>query len=119
MRLILIGGLATLFLMQPAAANFFTYAEWLRLSREGRAAYISGAYDSVVTFALGENGRRIAVHYGDCIRKTKMSNDQLAENIRKFVEDKPKLQAGSVQMPLIEYMHELCGDVPNDVPKAN
>jgi hypothetical protein len=31
-----------------ALLNYFTYAQWAKLSPEGRAAYIAGTFDSLV-----------------------------------------------------------------------
>ena len=39
------------FWVQPAGAVFYTYAQWVALPESQQAAYMSGAFDSLVTFA--------------------------------------------------------------------
>lgn len=100
-----------LFIAQPAAANFLTYAEWVRMNAEMRAIYIAGAYDSLITFAMSDEQRAVNAHYSDCITKSKLTVSQLAENVRKFAKDKAKLQ-DFVETPLISYLYEYCGAPP-------
>jgi hypothetical protein len=100
-----------LFIAQPAAANFLTYAEWVRMNADMRAIYIAGAYDALITFAMSDEQRAVNAHYSNCITRSKMTVSQLAENVRKFAKDKPKLQ-DFVETPLINYLYEYCGAPP-------
>jgi hypothetical protein len=102
---------AGLFIAQPAAANFLTYAEWVRMNADMRAIYIAGAYDALITFAMSDEQRAVNAHYSNCITRSKMTVSQLAENVRKFAKDKPKLQ-DFVETPLINYLYEYYGAPP-------
>ena len=74
-----------------------------------RVAYISGAYDSLVTFVEGEQAGRNSRHYRKCVATAQMTNFQLAANVLNFAKDKPELHVGSVQGALIEYLNAACG----------
>ncbi len=105
---------AGLFIAQPAAANFLTYAEWARMKPDMRAIYMAGAFDALVTFAMSDEQRAVNAHYNDCITRSKMTVAQLAENVRQFAKGKPNLQ-DYVETPLINYLYSFCGAPP----KAN
>ncbi len=102
---------AGLFIAQPAAANFLTYAEWLRMNPDKRAVYIAGAFDALITFAMSDEQRAVNAHYNNCIANSKMTVAQLAENVRQFAKGKPNLQ-DYVETPLINYLYQFCGAPP-------
>jgi hypothetical protein len=52
-------------------------------------------------------------HYRDCIVNAKMTNAQLAENVRAFASLHPEWQGRTVQAALINYLIELCGKPPS------
>jgi hypothetical protein len=95
-----------------AGANYFTYAEWRALSPSARYAYISGAFDTLTTVADGATGAKTSLHYGNCVAGARMSNGQLSDNLQKFADSQPRLQAGTVQKALIEYLLAACGPIP-------
>jgi hypothetical protein len=95
-----------------AKANFFTYSEWAALPADLRGIYISGAYDSLISYADTERGAAWSRFYATCVRKTKMSNEQLADNVMRFASARPKFQAHTVQHALVNYLIELCGQPP-------
>jgi hypothetical protein len=45
-----------------AVPNYFTCAQWVKLSPEGRAAYIAGTFDSLVNRYDDDAGRAVALH---------------------------------------------------------
>jgi hypothetical protein len=89
--------LAALLVSSAAQSNFFTYQSWLTLPESARAMYISGAYDSLITFNSDEQDQKVSSHYARCISAAKMGNGQLAANVINFARDKPDLQVGPVQ----------------------
>ena len=113
-KFILTAAIFTVFSASQTNAAFFTYAEWERLSADSRAAYIAGAYDSLTTFASAEMERsiKVAQHYRACVVRTKITNHQLAENVRAYAATKPELQAMPVPAAMLHYLLALCGEVP-------
>jgi hypothetical protein len=113
MRSVLIAGLlSALTISQANAQVYYNYADWDRLNESDRAAYIAGAYDSLVSIATAETASS-ARHYSRCVVSRQLSNEQLAKNVRAFVATRPNLQKGPVQGGLINYLVELCGAPPN------
>jgi hypothetical protein len=113
MKSLLIAGLlSALTINQVNAQVYYNYADWDRLNESDRAAYIAGAYDSLVSIASPETASS-ARHYSRCVVSRQLSNEQLAKNVRAFVATRPNLQKGPVQGGLINYLVELCGAPPN------
>jgi hypothetical protein len=102
-------GLIALLVSSAAQSNYFTYQSWLAMSESSRVAYLSGAFDSLVSFAETE---QIAMHYGKCIDAAKMTNFQLTANMLNFAKDKPELHTGLVQRALLKYLIAACGEPP-------
>ena len=102
----------SIFCASTADAAFFTYSEWDRLSEDGRAMYIAGAYDSLTGYASDDRGASTARHYQQCVARAKMSNAQLAANIRVFAASRPSMQSSTVQNALVNYLIEACGKAP-------
>jgi hypothetical protein len=90
-----------------AVPNYFTYPQWVKLSPEGRAAYIAGAFDSLVN-RYDDTGRAIALHYSQCLARAKMGSTQLGDNLQTYVSARPELQAGTVYAALVKYLADLC-----------
>jgi hypothetical protein len=110
MRL-LIHAVATIVVMalaSPASATFYTYAEWAALSEYGRFMYISGLYDGLPSFVSHEDDMSMISHYRQCIANARMTNGQLAENIRVYASSRPNLQAKPVSSAFIAYLIQLC-----------
>src|SRR5262249_54121674 len=99
-------------LATPAAANFYTYSEWRRLPEEMRAAYIAGAFDSLITWVSQGADRGETNYYSEGVTNTHMDNKQLATNVAAFVHTRPELQGKSVPFGLIQYLIGLCGQPP-------
>ena len=91
---------------------FNNYSEWVRMSEDNRAAYISGVVDSLMIYADSNAGRKAASHYFSCLVRSTMSNGQLADNVEAYVTARPQLRGGTVQGALIRYLKELCGLPP-------
>jgi len=77
-----------------------------------RAAYISGLYDALTSFAKDDEDAKVGTHYRNCISRSKMTNVQLADNVRAFTSVRPKNQTAGVGGALIDYLIELCGKPP-------
>jgi hypothetical protein len=107
-----IGLIALLVSSAAQSQAYYTYQSWSALSEPARAIYLSGAFDSLVTFASGEQEKRITAHYFKCIYTAKMSGSQLAANVLNFAKDKPELHTGSVQAALFKYLFATCGEPP-------
>jgi hypothetical protein len=105
-------GLIALLVSSAAQSNYFTYQSWLAMAETSRVAYISGAYDSLVTFVEGEQAGRNSLHYTKCITTAKMTNSQLTANMLNFAKDKPELHTGLVQRALLKYLVAACGEPP-------
>jgi hypothetical protein len=111
------GALATgiLFgLALTAQGNYYSYPEWESASEAVQTAYISGAYDSLVTYISSEQEERMSRHYRACMQRSKMNNLQLTRNVRTFAASRPDLQTQAVQFALIHYLHAACGQVPGN-----
>src|SRR5262245_12278163 len=91
-----------------ALPNYFTYAEWLRLSDEGRAAYIAGTFDSLVNHYDDEAGRAVANHYSECVTRAQLSSAQMGDKLRTYVNTRPELRTGTVQAALLKFLADLC-----------
>jgi hypothetical protein len=109
-RLVILG----LLLLAPssAGATFYTYAQWAALSPDLRAAYMTGAYDALVTYITTPQEEAMAKHYAECLFRAKMTNSQLSENVREFTAAHPKFQGATPQYALVNYLIELCGKPP-------
>jgi hypothetical protein len=95
-----------------ALSNYFTYAQWAKLSPEGRAAYIAGTFDALINRYDDEAGRAVASHYLDCVARAKMGSTQLGDNLQTYVSARPELQAGTVYTALVKYLGDLCSSHP-------
>jgi hypothetical protein len=95
-----------------AQAQFLTYAQWASETASMRAAYIAGAFDSVILIGNGEADAKTASHYSQCVLRSKMKNDQLAEGVLRFAQNRPALHAGSVQAAMLQYLVAVCGAPP-------
>ena len=73
-----------------AVPNYFTYAQWVKLSPEGRAAYIAGTFDSLVNRYNDDAGRAVALHYSECLARAKMGSNQLGDNLQTYVSARPR-----------------------------
>jgi hypothetical protein len=103
--------------VRPASAVFYTYSEWAALSEVQRAFYISGAYDSLTSFADTPEGARGAVHYQTCVAKSGMTNSQLAAKILNYAKDKPALHTLPATHAMLDYLIAACGLPPKPEPK--
>jgi hypothetical protein len=113
MRLLIhaVATIVVIALASPASATFYTYAQWSALPEYGRAMYIAGLYDGLVSIFRPED-HWIASHYRQCIGDAKMTNGQLAENIRAYASARPNLQGQPVTGAFIAYLIQLCGKPP-------
>jgi hypothetical protein len=104
--------LVAIFSASQCEANWFSYSEWAALPEDGQALYIAGAYDSLVTYVTNDAAIGMAKHYSQCVENSRMTNSQLAVNVRTYASTQPALQGGTVQRALVGYLIELCGKVP-------
>jgi len=102
-------GLSVLTLAAPAFAIFMTCSQWLSISPSDRIAYIAGVYDSLVTFAESAESAKAGMHYQNCIARSKMSPQQMSENIRAFVLPKAELHARPMPAAVLGYLFAVCG----------
>ncbi len=101
-----------LIMLATAQGAFYSYAQWERLSEEPQAAYIAGAFDSLIIYADDDARRSLSRHYSGCLGRSHMNNGQLATNVRSYAATRPELQADSVQYALAQYLQALCGELP-------
>jgi hypothetical protein len=87
-----------LLLASPANANFFTYSEWANLDANLGALYMAGAIDTLTSSAPNESGIAMMKHYNDCLSRAKMTDGQLAENVKAFAATRPNLQRSTCQL---------------------
>jgi hypothetical protein len=113
MRLLIdtVATIVVITLVSPASATFYTYAEWVALPEYGRGLYIAGLFDALVSIFRPED-YRTASHYRQCIGDAKMTNAQLAENVRVYASSHPNLQGQPVAGAFIAYLIQLCGKPP-------
>jgi hypothetical protein len=98
--------------LSQGANVFFSYAEWDRMSDNQRSLYIAGAMDALMMYASNVDGPKLTAHFYSCLTKANLNNLQLANNVRAYTKQRPELQAGTVQIPLVHYLRALCGPVP-------
>jgi hypothetical protein len=89
-----------------AQSVFFTYAQWERLPEWPRATYIAGlidawvpmntAIDTVISGITERPFHSQQQHYAACISRSRMTDVQIAANLRAYVSMQPKLQGGTV-----------------------
>jgi hypothetical protein len=106
-RVILVLSLLTF--ASPAFAIFMTCSKWLSISPSDRIAYVAGVYDSLVTFAESADSAKAGMHYQNCIARSKMSPQQMSENIRAFVLPKAELHARPMPAAVLDYLLVVCG----------
>jgi hypothetical protein len=94
------------------AGQFYSYHQWAALDATLRAAYIAGAFDSLLGIVRDRSDLPATKHYDDCISKANMTNGELADNIIAFVKTRPRLQERSVSGALINYLVAFCGAPP-------
>jgi hypothetical protein len=94
------------------AGQFYSYRQWVALDATLRAAYIAGAFDSLLGIVRDRSDLPATKHYDDCISKANMTNGELADNIIAFVKTRPRLQERSVSGALINYLVAFCGAPP-------
>jgi hypothetical protein len=95
----------------PAAAGFATYSQWQAMPADAQAAYVAGAFDSVVTIVDTDTAARTAQFRLKCMVDQHMTTPQLARNILAYAASRPELQR-AVQGALIAYLIALCGEPP-------
>jgi hypothetical protein len=115
MRFCFAVGLVALLTM-PASANFYTYAEWETLSPFERGIYVASAYDFYVSASHVGHYVAAAKHFGGCLERQKMTNQQIGDGIVAFVASRPALQSQFVSSVMLQYFGELCGVAPSDPP---
>ena len=103
----------------PAQGNFYTYAQWEKMPEPERVAYLSGVIDLLTTYAFNAEAVMFAKHYRKCVNSSKMTKEQLANNVLAFAQTNPKAQV-TVQLAVVRYLRELCGSppTPNRPPKS-
>src|SRR5215475_138305 len=88
----------------PAHSGVYTYSEWERLSDSRRAAYIAGAFDAYVGLFTRDPGEmQLKKHYGQCISGSRMTDQQLADNVLRFGRSHPEVQNESMMPALFGY----------------
>src|SRR5689334_2183744 len=94
----------------PASASYFNYAAWSDLPETSRAMYITGAFDSFIAYSGPSS--LLPRHYTGCLYDLRINGEQLAENLHAFVQTRPTLSKGSVQIALDQYLQNTCGTPP-------
>ena len=115
-----LGGLAFLFFAAPAAAQFYSFSDWERITFPEQVAYIMGAFDAMsVTKTLEDfnDGK----YFRACLRTHQLTNQQLATSVLYFGHQHPERQKTPVQLVLERYLVALCGNPrsTNASPPAN
>ena len=110
MKRLMKGFLVILFVMVAtnAKAQLISYSQWERSPQLFREAYIVGAFDSLIAFA----NFGVGDHYFECIKQSKMTGVQMAENVRNFASSRPEYHAGGMEVILINYLIGVCGKPP-------
>jgi hypothetical protein len=91
--------------------QFFTFAEFERLSSAGRAGYIAGMFDGSVHFATDQVSEVVVKRQMMCLTRSKITNAQLAEGVLEFGRSRPALRGGTVGPVLVAYITALCPDL--------
>ena len=102
--------------VEPAVAAYYSYSEWAALPEGARAMFMSGAFDSLVSFATDADSVTVSKHYDNCVRDAHISNGQLATNILDYAKDKPKLHTQVAVSAMLDYLIAACG-LPPQKPK--
>jgi hypothetical protein len=88
---------------------WITYSQWERLAPEQKVFYMAGAFDSLMGVSSNEKGVKMALHYSKCISDSGMKLREFTDRVAAYAESHPKLQGGTVQGAMINYLVELCG----------
>jgi hypothetical protein len=110
MRALLVAALISGATVTPSAARFYNYFEWQRLPEDYRTAYVTGAFDSFVTFAFVEASN----HFGACVNALGISAGQFTRNIETYASSRPSEQRLGVPSIMLHYLLELCGPAPSN-----
>jgi hypothetical protein len=102
-------GLA-LTLTLPARAGFLTAEQWLGLNAEQQAAYVAGAYDSLVTYVTNTAEMEAIGHYQSCVAHAKLTPVTMATGLKDELGANPKLAAESAPGAFLKYLVKLCGE---------
>lgn len=102
-------------LMMPSASygqtQYLNYGRWVGASAMARSYYISGMFDAYMTTEIGDQGKA-AIHYSQCIARSGMKSDQLADGVLRFAQARPDLHAKPLLAALLQYLVAVCGDPP-------
>jgi hypothetical protein len=71
--------------------------------------FMTGAFDSLVSFATDAGGLTAAQHYSHCVMDAHMSNSQLATNILNYAKDRPALHTKPATNAMLDYLIAACG----------
>jgi hypothetical protein len=104
-----LGLFGLLMLATSATAQLISYSQWESSSQTFREAYIAGAFDTLTTVTVDQKSTDVANHYFECIKQSKMTGVQMAENVRVFGSTRSEYHAGSVQQVLLNYLISVCG----------
>jgi hypothetical protein len=94
----------------PVRAGFLTAEQWLGLSAEQQAAYVAGAYDSLVTYATNTAEMEAIGHYQSCVAHAKLTPVTMATGLKDELDANPKLATEPAPGALLKYLIKLCGE---------
>lgn len=94
-----------------------TYAQWERMNVNSQKLYLAGVIDTFVdtTVVTDQASLARALHYRECLARSKMALGQLTHNVIAFVSSAPDLQTEKVPLAVQQYMNKACGEAPKEV----
>lgn len=92
-------------------AQFYTFAEWERLSPSSQSAYVAGVLDGVTSFSIEPLDRGMADQYSACVERPRITNGQLRDALLQKVLKRPAIRSGTVLSATLGYLHEMCPDL--------
>lgn len=91
-----------------AQSHYFSYKSWLASSKEDRAAYIAGAFDSFVFYYDTDEGHDTNEHFRACVDRLHFSPQRFSEELFSFGANQTHMH-GTVQALIVDYLFSICG----------
>lgn len=89
---------------------FRNYSEWERSRYAEKMAYLAGAFDTLVSVGVEQQGKAMQ-HYDKCMIDSRMDLAQFTDAVSAFGRAHPEAQGPiySVQGTMLQYLIRLCG----------
>jgi hypothetical protein len=91
--------------------EYYSFAQWERLSPEIRDAYLAGAIDAMLSDHIDEFEAALSERYKSCLLRSKVTTSQMSEALLRSVAIKPNLRGDRVLSAVTDFIRDLCPDL--------